>query len=83
MFRRLRPNATITVRVWQVYRPAFFLRTQIPAETPAEHIHAAVAACHTYGQYPIAENLDKIPLELPERESLTEFLQDKGETIDA
>jgi hypothetical protein len=55
---------------------------QIPAETPAEHIHAAVAACHTYGQYPIAEDLDKIPFELPERESFAEFLQDKGETID-
>lgn len=55
---------------------------QIPAETPPEHIHAAVAACHTYGRYPIAENLDDIPFELPERESFAEFLQDKGETID-
>ncbi len=55
---------------------------QIPAETPAEHIHAAVAACHTHGQYPIAEDLDKIPFELPERESFAEFLHDKGETID-
>jgi uroporphyrinogen decarboxylase len=55
---------------------------QIPAETPPEHIHAAVAACHTYGRYPIAENMDDIPFELPRRESFAEFLQDKGETID-
>jgi hypothetical protein len=46
---------------------------QIPAETPAEQIHAAVAACHAYGQYPIAENLDDIAFELPERESFSDF----------
>ena len=50
---------------------------QIPAETPAEHIHAAVAACHTYGQYPIADNLDDIPFELPDRESFSEFMQNR------
>jgi hypothetical protein len=48
---------------------------QIPAETPAEHIHAAVAACHTYGLYPIAENLDDIAFELPERESFSDFVK--------
>ena len=47
---------------------------QIPAETPAEHIHAAVAACHTYGQYPIPEKLDDIPFALPDRESFSEFV---------
>jgi len=50
---------------------------QIPAETPAEHIHAAVAACHTYGQYPIAENLDDIAFELPERESFSDFAKNR------
>ena len=30
---------------------------------------------------PMAEDLDKIRFELPERESFAEFLQDKGETI--
>ena len=47
---------------------------QIPVGTPAEHIHAAVAACHTYGRYPIADNLDDVFFEYPERESFTEFL---------
>lgn len=46
---------------------------QIPADTPPEHIHAAVAACHTYGQYPIADNLDDIHFENPRRESFAEF----------
>lgn len=62
-------------------RGAIFLN-QIPAETPPEHIHAAVAACHTYGQFPIPENLDDIHFEVPELESFSEFLQNKGETID-
>jgi uroporphyrinogen-III decarboxylase len=61
-------------------RGAIFLN-QIPAETPPEHIHAAVAACHTYGQFPIPENLDDIHFEVPERESFSEFLKNKGETI--
>jgi uroporphyrinogen-III decarboxylase len=56
---------------------------QIPAETPPEHIHAAVAACHTYGRYPIAENLDNIPFEMPKRESFVEFMEEKGEAIRA
>ena len=55
---------------------------QIPAETPSEHIHAAVAACHTYGRYPIPENLEDINFEIPKRESFSEFLQHKGEQID-
>jgi len=51
---------------------------QIPADTPAEHIHAAVAACHTYGRLPIAGNLDDIEFEIPRRESFAEFMQEKG-----
>lgn len=54
---------------------------QIPAETPPVHIHAAVAACHIYGRFPIPENLDDIEFELPERESFSEFLCQKGEMI--
>lgn len=54
---------------------------QIPAETPPENIHAAVAACRFYGQLPIVDNLDDMPFELPRRESFTEFLHDKGETL--
>ena len=54
----------------------------IPAETPPEHIHAAVAACHAYGQLPIPENLDDIQFELPKRESFLEFMTEIGEVID-
>ncbi len=55
---------------------------QIPADTPSEHIHAAVAACHTYGRYPIPDNLEDIHFEIPKRESFSDFLQHKGEQID-
>jgi len=55
---------------------------QIPADTPPEHIHAAVAACHTYGRFPIQENLDDMHFQVPERESFSDFLRNKGETID-
>ena len=54
---------------------------QIPAETPSEHIHAAVAACHAYGRHPIPENLTGVPFEMPRRESFAEFIQAKRETI--
>ena len=56
---------------------------QIPAETPPEHIHAAVAACHTYGRHPMPENLDDVPFEIPKRESFAEFMRAKGEPISA
>ncbi len=46
---------------------------QIPADTPPEHIHAAVAACHTYGRLPIAEKLDKVPFRMSQRESFSKF----------
>jgi len=49
----------------------------IPAETPSEHVHAAVAACHTYGRLPIPENLDDIQLEIPKRESFSDFVKEK------
>lgn len=54
-------------------RCAIYLN-QIPADTPPAHIHAAVAACHTLGKYPIAENLDEIQVRIPERESYADFL---------
>jgi hypothetical protein len=55
---------------------------QVPAETPPEHIHAAVAACHTYGRLPIPKDLSNIHFEVPKRESFEEFLRMKGEHID-
>jgi len=51
---------------------------QIPAETPPEHIHAAVAACHTYGRFPIAQNLNDIDFRVPERESFADFWDRKN-----
>jgi uroporphyrinogen-III decarboxylase len=48
---------------------------QIPADTPSDHIHAAVAACHAYGRLPIPENLDDIEFEIPQRESFAEFME--------
>lgn len=55
---------------------------QIPAETPPDHIHAAVAACHAYGRLPIPEDLNDVHVEVPKRESFKEFLRTKGERID-
>jgi hypothetical protein len=54
---------------------------QIPAETPPDHIHAAVAACQTYGQYSIPENLADVPFEMPKRESFADFMHARRETI--
>jgi len=50
----------------------------IPADTPSDHVHAAVAAVHTYGRLPIAEDLDQIEFELPQRESFTEWRRMKS-----
>ena len=54
---------------------------QIPAETPPEHIHAAVAACHAFGRHPIPANLDDVDFRIPERESFAEFMQAKGNPL--
>lgn len=63
------------------YELIIFL-TNIPADTPPSHVHAAVAAIHTYGRYPIADNLDDIEFKLPKRESFQEWekKEDKGAT---
>ena len=53
---------------------------QIPVDTPPEHIHAAVAACHAYGRLPIPDKLDEVPFEVPQRESFAEFMRSKGST---
>ncbi len=53
---------------------------QIPADTPPDHIHAAVSACRTYGRLPIAEKLNEVPFKMPPKESFTDFLRRKGET---
>ena len=50
---------------------------QIPAGTPPEHVHAAVTACHFYGQLPIAENLNDVEFETTKQEHFSEFLSRK------
>jgi len=45
----------------------------VPADTPSDHIHAAVAATHTYGKLPIADNLDDIEFVIPKKESFADW----------
>ena len=49
------------------------LLANVPADAPSEHIHAAVAAIHTYGKFPIADNLDDIELKIPTKKSFKEW----------
>jgi uroporphyrinogen-III decarboxylase len=49
--------------------------SNIPADTPPQHVHAAVAAAHTYGQLPLATHLDEVALKVPERESFHEYVE--------
>lgn len=58
-------------------RCAIYLN-QIPGDAPPGHIHAAVAACRALGSFPIPENLDAVPVDVPEKESFVEFLRRKG-----
>lgn len=46
----------------------------IPADTPSQHVHAAVEAIHCYGQLPLAEDLDAVQFEIPQRETFAEYL---------
>ncbi|MFX0059526.1 MAG: uroporphyrinogen decarboxylase family protein [Candidatus Hodarchaeota archaeon] len=56
------------------YNLTIFLNN-VPADTPPEHIHAAIAATHTYGRLPIADNLDEIAFELPHKKPFNEWKQ--------
>ena len=47
--------------------------SNVPADAPSEHIHAAVAATHTYGKYPIADNLDDVEIKIPTKKSFKEW----------
>jgi uroporphyrinogen-III decarboxylase len=52
----------------------FVILANIPADTPPQHIHAAVATAHTYGHLPLAPDLDEIEFKVPERESFQEYV---------
>ena len=45
----------------------------IAADTPPEHVHAAIAAFRQYGTYPIAKNLDEVEFKMPEYTPYAEF----------
>ena len=49
--------------------------SNIPADTPPRHVHAAVAAAHTYGQLPLASHLDEVELTVPQREPFHEYVE--------
>jgi len=46
----------------------------LPDDAPAEHIHAMIAAVRAYGALPIAEDLDKVEVHIPKRESFAEYV---------
>jgi len=50
----------------------------IPGDAPPEHIHAAVAAAHWYGSYPIAENEETMSFTMPEIEPFADFARRRG-----
>jgi len=52
-----------------------FFFVQIPADTPPVNVHTAVQAIKTFGKYPIAENLDDVPFEIPKFEPYQEWLK--------
>jgi hypothetical protein len=53
--------------------------SNIPMDTPTAHVHAAIAATHTYGRMPIADNLDEIELSIPQRIPFQEWK--KGNSV--
>ncbi len=45
----------------------------IPADTPTDHVHAAVAAIHTFGRKPVPKDLSQVEFTPPQRESFQEW----------
>jgi len=56
----------------------FIFLANIPADTPPDHVHAAISAVRTYGRYPIADDLDQIEFKMPQRESFEEYASKTG-----
>jgi uroporphyrinogen-III decarboxylase len=52
----------------------------IPADTQPDHVHAAVAATHTFGKFPIAANLNNVKFIPPKRETFEEW-KDKNSRV--
>ncbi len=49
--------------------------SNIPADTPPQHVHAAVAAVCAYGRLPLTQNVDEVEFKMPQRESFQEYVQ--------
>jgi len=50
----------------------------VPGDTPPEHIHAAVAAVRFYGRYPLVDETDAPPFEMPDVEPFADFARRCG-----
>lgn len=55
----------------------------IPADTPSDHVHAAVAAIHTYGRLPVSGNLDTIDFKPPQRGAFSAWRRSRTESAAA
>ncbi|MFC2122319.1 uroporphyrinogen decarboxylase family protein [Bacteroidota bacterium] len=79
---RLLRDGPVEAIIWMIKR---FIQTfgrnhelslhlaNIPADTPSDHVHAAVAVVHAFGKKPIADNLDEIAFTPPRRETFQEW----------
>jgi hypothetical protein len=47
----------------------------VPADTPAVNLFSAIAAVHACGRYPIAQDLDKVPVQIPRFAPFDEWLK--------
>ncbi|MEW5814900.1 MAG: hypothetical protein AB1798_05820 [Spirochaetota bacterium] len=59
-------------------RLLFFI-ANVPADTSPVHIHTAVQAVHTLGQYPIADDLSSIKVGIPSVRPFDKWLLDQPE----
>ena len=49
--------------------------SNIPADTPPVNVFTAVHAAHTYGRWPIAQNLEAVPFQIPQFSPFDKWLQ--------
>jgi hypothetical protein len=53
--------------------------SNIPADTPPVNIFTAIAAMRTYGRYPIAQDLSKVPFQIPTFPAFDDWLRGQPE----
>ncbi len=54
----------------------------VPMGTPPEHLHALVASVKQWGNYPIAHDLDLLPLKIPEKPNYGIWREKEGLPVD-